>query len=319
LIHFYKRIIFRLIESTSTMEEVFHECRVCHLPMDRERIHYGGSSCYSCRAFFRRKTQKNDLTSCKLNQKCKISYIERKSCPPCRYEKCKRAGMRSDLVLNEREKNQRFKRHKKKEDVFAESDDEEDNVCEMGEVVYKSKKRFIHDKEIGKKRLDQTSKQTLSYYTKPWETVILSDSESEHEIDNLWPEVEEKDTAEKYEDESFLDPETGLMVNPTDNQENVDDIKEGENDNSDQIKAKVRSDTNSISKCEGTSNAIRCSVITKKSISPVQGTNEELILSDNNKKMKYVHKKFGVAAVKEHYEHPNKQQYGHHYKHSLEV
>jgi len=109
------------------------------------------------------------------------------------------------------------------------------------------------------------------------------------------------------------------MVNPTDNQENVDDIKEGENDNSDQIKAKVRSDTNSISKCEGTSNAIRCSVITKKSISPVQGTNEELILSDNNKKMKYVHKKFGVAAVKEHYEHPNKQQYGHHYKHSLEV
>jgi len=28
-------------------------CNVCKLPTPKTRIHYGGVSCYSCRAFFR--------------------------------------------------------------------------------------------------------------------------------------------------------------------------------------------------------------------------------------------------------------------------
>jgi len=282
------------------------ECEVCHLPMDRERIHYGGLSCYSCRAFFRRKTQKNDLTSCKLKQECKISYIERKSCPPCRYEKCKSAGMRSSLVLNEKEKHQRFKKHKKEED----NSDEDENDFEVNENVNKSIKRVIPDQEINKKRKRQItseytypgpSKQTSFLHTKSWETFIVSDSESEHELDNHWPEVIENLIEENPEEGCFLDPETGLMVNPSD-QYNLgsNGIKEMENGILDQFQSENMSVKNNLCTNSGSSTSRRCSVIIGKSNEiPVKERRKKFIFSDDNQIMKYVHKKFGVAAVKE--------------------
>ena len=32
-------------------------CAVCRVTMEKTRVHYGGVSCYSCRAFFRRTSQ----------------------------------------------------------------------------------------------------------------------------------------------------------------------------------------------------------------------------------------------------------------------
>ena len=66
------------------------ECQICQKEMEKARMHYGGTSCYSCRAFFRRTTQRENLLRCKLGRKCKIDHQERKHCPPCRYEKCLR-------------------------------------------------------------------------------------------------------------------------------------------------------------------------------------------------------------------------------------
>ena len=66
------------------------ECRVCHVKMPKARVHYGGISCYSCRAFFRRTTQRENLMRCNFGRKCNIDQEERKSCPPCRYERCLR-------------------------------------------------------------------------------------------------------------------------------------------------------------------------------------------------------------------------------------
>ena len=65
-----------------------YECAVCHTALDRVRMHYGGLSCYSCRAFFRRMCTKGNITECKERKNCKVSYIDRVSCPPCRYQKC---------------------------------------------------------------------------------------------------------------------------------------------------------------------------------------------------------------------------------------
>ena len=66
------------------------QCSVCHVHMEKARVHYGGVSCYSCRAFFRRTTQRDELAKCKFDGKCKVDHQERKSCPPCRYDRCLR-------------------------------------------------------------------------------------------------------------------------------------------------------------------------------------------------------------------------------------
>jgi len=95
------------------------ECAVCHQPIPKGRVHYGGVSCYSCRAFFRRNTQRDELPVCKVESRCRITFLDRKQCSSCRYTKCIRIGMRPELVLNEEEKKRRFKKFlsKKEEDI----------------------------------------------------------------------------------------------------------------------------------------------------------------------------------------------------------
>merc|ERR1711892_947954 len=72
------------------------ECAVCHQPIPKGRVHYGGVSCYSCRAFFRRNTQREELPICKGEGQCRITYMDRKQCSSCRYTKCIRIGMRPE-------------------------------------------------------------------------------------------------------------------------------------------------------------------------------------------------------------------------------
>ena len=65
-------------------------CAVCHVGMEKPRVHYGGVSCYSCRAFFRRNTQRTELPVCKGEGGCPITTTVRKQCAACRYQKCLR-------------------------------------------------------------------------------------------------------------------------------------------------------------------------------------------------------------------------------------
>ena len=66
------------------------ECAVCRQKTPKTRVHYGGVSCYSCRAFFRRNTRSGKTIKCKIDQNCAVSYMEHKQCMPCRYQKCLR-------------------------------------------------------------------------------------------------------------------------------------------------------------------------------------------------------------------------------------
>ena len=76
-------------------------CRVCEENSASHR-HYGGHSCLSCKAFFRRA-----VTSSKRERVCKFRKIPDteelcsvKKCAACRYRKCRDSGMMPEMVLS---------------------------------------------------------------------------------------------------------------------------------------------------------------------------------------------------------------------------
>ena len=84
------------------------KCGVCGEPAAKH-VHYGATTCFSCRAFFRRSIQ-NGATkqySCRKGGSCLINLKTRKNCQKCRLEKCFLAGMKASWVLTEEE---RFRR-----------------------------------------------------------------------------------------------------------------------------------------------------------------------------------------------------------------
>ena len=85
------------------------DCSVCLIKNVKVGKHYGAITCYSCRAFFRRSQDRKRPLRCKLSNSCEIGPDIGKSCPKCRYEKCLQVGMQPHLVLNEQEKNERFR------------------------------------------------------------------------------------------------------------------------------------------------------------------------------------------------------------------
>ena len=76
-------------------------CRVCEEKSASHR-HYGGQSCLSCKAFFRRA-----VTSSKRERVCKFRKIPDsealcgvRKCAACRYKRCRDSGMRPEMVLS---------------------------------------------------------------------------------------------------------------------------------------------------------------------------------------------------------------------------
>merc|ERR1719507_770305 len=118
-----------LHQSTSNLAE----CAVCHQPIPKGRVHYGGGSCYSCRAFFRRNTQREELPTCKNGSSCRVTYQDRKQCSACRYSKCLTIGMRPELVLDANGKQERFKKYLRKKNEERMKAEELSN--ELGETT----------------------------------------------------------------------------------------------------------------------------------------------------------------------------------------
>lgn len=91
------------------------KCQVCMAPAAKH-VHYGATTCFSCRAFFRRSVQTAQARNyiCRRQGNCEISPDNRKSCQKCRLETCLKIGMKPGWVLNEDERARRFKKLKMK-------------------------------------------------------------------------------------------------------------------------------------------------------------------------------------------------------------
>ena len=82
------------------------QCQVCG-DLANAHNHYGAIVCFSCRAFFRRGSNKGSKAKFVCNnqdEKCEITVATRKRCLLCRYKKCLEVGMRPDWVMSDEDK-----------------------------------------------------------------------------------------------------------------------------------------------------------------------------------------------------------------------
>ncbi|CAG2099954.1 unnamed protein product [Medioppia subpectinata] len=86
-------------------------------------VNFGGLSCESCKAFFRRNAFRSDEFHCHFDNKCDVNLITRKFCRFCRLEKCFAIGMRKGCLLTDNEKELRQKRIKSRKGEFKETED----------------------------------------------------------------------------------------------------------------------------------------------------------------------------------------------------
>ncbi len=95
-------------------------CSVCAEPIKKHRcMHYGAITCYSCRAFFRRACQEkknrgNRIAAARYKckgeaRRCDVTGVSASRCKYCRFQQCLKVGMKPELVLNQKEKEERFK------------------------------------------------------------------------------------------------------------------------------------------------------------------------------------------------------------------
>jgi len=85
-------------------ENTNREGTVCGICGDQAGRHsyYGGISCPSCRAFFRRSVQGGNYNnfSCCGSRSCSLQHSSRKKCKFCRFQACIHSGMRVSYVLS---------------------------------------------------------------------------------------------------------------------------------------------------------------------------------------------------------------------------
>ena len=84
------------------------KCGVCGAAAAKH-VHYGATTCFSCRAFFRRSIQNGAAKQyvCRKGNNCQIMVKTRKNCQKCRIDKCLDAGMKISWVLTEDERHKR--------------------------------------------------------------------------------------------------------------------------------------------------------------------------------------------------------------------
>ncbi|KAK8723871.1 hypothetical protein OTU49_011581 [Cherax quadricarinatus] len=79
-------------------------------------MHFGGLSCDSCKAFFRRSVQNNAHKgfTCPYEKKCIIAVSSRKACQYCRFHKCLSIGMEKGWVMTEEERRKMMQQRQEK-------------------------------------------------------------------------------------------------------------------------------------------------------------------------------------------------------------
>ena len=99
---------------------------MCKAPAP-DHFHFGGRTCYSCRAFFRRtveRVQRKGLKRCKAGTGDCVVSQDAKSCIHCRYTKCINIGMKPELLKGKRKKDVQRRATVAEERDEIESDEE---------------------------------------------------------------------------------------------------------------------------------------------------------------------------------------------------
>ncbi|XP_067657020.1 vitamin D3 receptor B-like [Haliotis asinina] len=71
---------------------------------------FNAITCESCKAFFRRNALKEKKVKCLFQGNCAIDVRTRRFCPYCRLKKCFEIGMKSDMILDEKERKARMEK-----------------------------------------------------------------------------------------------------------------------------------------------------------------------------------------------------------------
>ena len=153
----------------------------CHACGDKSTgSHFGGISCESCKAFFRRSVQRNrwEEYKCSYNCECKMNTNTRKICQYCRYKMCLSIGMRPKWVLSDDERQQKYGSRRKKNKLAAaaaaaaavaeaeakEKDEDEDETTEsLDAKFYKFGVEAINEQNKSLKSYDEVLINKLTY------------------------------------------------------------------------------------------------------------------------------------------------------------
>ena len=100
---------WRFQRAASNMKHVKKLTKLCKVCGDKaaSHNHYGGTACYSCRAFFRRCCfTKIERHPCKndIEDRCVINMNTRRNCIACRFNKCLQVGMKREWIMTMEEK-----------------------------------------------------------------------------------------------------------------------------------------------------------------------------------------------------------------------
>jgi hypothetical protein len=106
-------------------------------------IHFGGNSCESCKAFFRRSVQCNRYQNykCSNAERCPVNLVTRKVCQYCRYMKCTTIGMKPKWVLSDQERQEKYGSRRKR---FRQNQTIEEDP-DIYEYLSKDEKLLIED------------------------------------------------------------------------------------------------------------------------------------------------------------------------------
>jgi vitamin D3 receptor len=127
----------------------------CHVCGDKSTgSHFGGISCESCKAFFRRSVQRNRFEDykCSYSGECKMNTNTRKICQFCRYKRCLGIGMRPKWVLSDDERHQKYG-NRRKQNKIIQKDSTEETHQQQQQTVKSTETVTIND---SKKKLAPT-------------------------------------------------------------------------------------------------------------------------------------------------------------------
>ncbi|XP_070832203.1 nuclear receptor subfamily 1 group I member 2 [Chaetodon trifascialis] len=99
-------------EGKVTEDEEPKACGVCGDVA--KGYHFNALTCEGCKGFFRRAIKRSTQLRCLFLNKCSITKDNRRSCQACRFRKCQAIGMRQEMVMSEKEVQERRIRIKKK-------------------------------------------------------------------------------------------------------------------------------------------------------------------------------------------------------------